>query len=68
MRKLLSLCWFGALVGLVSLGFKTLIWHIIIPVTVTLAQLPWLEFTVNAVSVLCSVLFLALIKPLGRKL
>ena len=68
MRKLLSLCWFIALVVLVSLGFKTLIWHMIIPVTVTLAQLPWLEFVVNLGAVICSVLFLALIKPLGRKL
>ena len=67
MRKLLTLCWFIALVVLVSLGFKTLIWYIITPVTVTLAQLPWLEFTVNFVSVICSVLFLTLTKFLGRK-
>ena len=67
MGKLLSLCWFIALDALVFLGFRTLIWYIILPITVTLAQLPWLELVVNLGAVICSVLFLACTKYLGRK-
>ena len=68
MKSFIRLCWFTALIILLSLGFKTLIWHLIIPVTVTLAQLPWLEFAINLAAVICSLLFIAPIKLFGGKL
>ena len=68
MKAFLCVCWFAALIILLSLGFRAIIWHLIIPVTVTLAQLPWLEFAINIGSVICSLLCTALIKLFGGKL
>lgn len=67
MKPFLCVCWFVALLILLSLGFETIIWRLIVPVTVSLAQLPWLEFAVRLGAVACSALFISLLKPLGGK-
>lgn len=68
MKAFLCVCWFVVLIILLSLGFRAVIWHLIIPVTVPLAQLPWLELAINIVATLCSLLLIALIKLFGGKL
>lgn len=67
MKSFLCVCWVVALLVLLSLGFETVIWHLIVPVTISWARLPWLEFAVNLSAVVCSILFVALLKLLGGK-
>lgn len=67
MKPFLCVCWFVTLLILLSLGFETIIWRLIVPVTISVAQLPWLEFAVNLGAVACSVLFISLLKLLGGK-
>ena len=68
MKTVITLLWLMVLLIVLSLGFKTVIWYFITPITISVAQLPWLQHMVNLGAVLCSVLFLALLKILGGKL
>lgn len=68
MKAFIYVCWFAVLLVILSLGFRAIIWYLIIPITVTLAQIPWLEFAINIVSVICSLLFVSPIKLSGGKL
>lgn len=67
MKLFLCVCWFVALLIILSLGFETVIWWLIVPVTVSLAQLPWLESAVRLGAVACSALFISLLRLLGGK-
>lgn len=67
MRVLVTILWMLALLIVLSLGFETVIWYFITPITISVAQLSWLERMVNLGAVFCSVLFLALLRFWGGK-
>ena len=67
MKVLLRILWLAALIFLLTLGFERVIWNLIIPVSISVSQLHWLEVVIRLVSLVCSVLFLYLLNPLGGK-
>ena len=67
MKALVTILWMLILLVVLALGFETVIWYFITPITVSVAQLPWLEHMVNLGAVFCSILFIALLKFIGGK-
>ena len=67
MGAFLFLCWRTLLIAVLSFGFEDIIWLVIVPVTVSVAHLPWLEFVVRLCALVCSILFATPIKLLGGR-